>query len=287
MPIWAQKDKGRPVSARIEVLMEGAYSKAAIEKQAVQAAKVQAIGTEFGYAIIQGINTQTNSESGDNVFTSTRITEVSSTLVKGEWVSDDKGYPKLNYSIREKNGTQEIWLTCEVRGRARELQQAEADFVAYPFNCQEPEKCKDGVFKNEDSMFLYFKTPVSGYLSVFLLEQGTVYRLLPYALMQGEYESTVPVQSDQEYRLFSPEHREYFKDFPLVDEYGLETGDDGAPLSNFLYVIFSTQAFKKPQMEEANGLKYMDVDDFQKWLNKNRSLHPDFQVQMLNIVVNP
>ncbi|NJO00712.1 MAG: hypothetical protein HC880_02610 [Bacteroidia bacterium] len=89
-----KKDKGQKVSAQIEVLMEGNYSKAALQEKAIKAARVKAMGDAFGYAIVQGISTQTKSTSGDEILTSTTINEVSNTLVKGEWIADDPGYPK-------------------------------------------------------------------------------------------------------------------------------------------------------------------------------------------------
>lgn len=284
----AQKRKNKPVrvSAKIAVLMEGNYSKTEIKNKAVQAAKIKAMGDEFGYAIIQGINTQTSSTSGDAVMTSTNISEVSNTMVKGEWVADDAGYPKTRFSIRDKGDDQEIWLECEVKGVARELQEARVDFQAFTYNCREPEKCGTQAFRENDSMFLYFRTPASGYLSVFMWEKGLVYRLLPYAQMKDTYESVVPVEADKEYLLFSPEHRDYFEEFHLVDEYGLTLPEDGEPLSNVVYVIFSPAPFHKPVLEEEDGIKYLELLTFQNWINKNKGLNKNFQVSKFNIVVN-
>jgi hypothetical protein len=284
---WAQKrDKGVPVEANIEVLMEGNYSKAEIREKAIQAAKIKAMGEKFGYSIIQGINTQTKSSSGKEVMTMTSISEVSNTTVKGEWVSDDEGFPKTRFVVRDKGEEQEIWLLCEVRGRARKLEQVQVAFEAFPYNCQEPRKCNNGQFRHQDSMFLYFKTPVSGYLSVFMLEEGLVYRLLPYSQMRETYESVVPVLADKEYLLFDPTHRAYFAGFGMVDEYGLETNAEGEPLSNMLYIIFSTQPFNKPALSEKDGLKTIELPQFQEWLNKNRSLDKNFQVSQFSITVN-
>ena len=281
-----KKNKLVRVSAKIEVLMEGNYSKAALKEKAIQTARIQAIGDEFGYAIVQGISTQTKTTVGESVLTSSTLNEVSNTLVKGEWVADDEGYPKTRFVIRDKGDDQEIWLLCEVKGVARPIEEAEVDFETFAYNCNEPEKCNSGFFKNHDSMFLYFKSPIKGHLSVFMWEEGLVYRLLPYALMEGDYESTVPIEADKPYYLFSPEHRDYFPGFALVDEYGLETYEDQDLLSNFVYVIFSTKPFKKPLMEENEGLKYMKLEDFQGWLNENRGLNKEFQVKKFNIQVN-
>ncbi|MDX2305858.1 MAG: hypothetical protein NW226_23825 [Microscillaceae bacterium] len=280
-----KKDKTVRVSATIEVLMEGNYSKATLQEKAIQTARIQAIGQEFGYAIVQGINTQTKTTVGESVLTSSTLNEVSNTLVKGEWVSDEEGYPKTRFIIREKGDEQEIWLICEVRGFARAIEEAEVNFEAFAYNCREPEKCNSGIFKNHDSMFLYFKSPVRGYLSIFMWEEGRVYRLLPYASMEDEYESTVPVEADKEYFLFSPEHRNYFPGFALVDEYGLETYNDQESLSNFVYVIFSTKPFRKPLLEENEGIKSMALEDFQEWINENKGLNKEFQVKKFNIVV--
>ncbi|MCU0447356.1 MAG: hypothetical protein MUE85_20865 [Microscillaceae bacterium] len=285
--VWAQKrDRGEPVEASIEVLMEGNYSKVEIREKAIQAAKIQAMGEKFGYSIIQGINTQTKSTTGSQVMTMTNISEVSNTMVKGEWISDDTGYPKTRFVVRDKGEEQEIWLLCEVRGRARKVEQAQVAFESFPYNCQEPHKCNNGQFRHQDSMFLYFKTPVSGYLSVFMLEEGLVYRLLPYAQMRETYESVVPILADKEYLLFDPTHRDYFAGFGIVDEYGLETNAAGEPLANLLYIIFSTKPFNKPALTEKDGLKTIELNQFQEWLNKNRALDKNFQVSQFSITVN-
>lgn len=281
-----KKDRGVSVSAKIEVLMEGNYSKAALTEKAIETARIKAIGDQFGYVIVQGISTSTKTIQGKDIVTSSTIQEVSNTLVKGEWVADDEGFPKTRFVLRDKGQEQEIWLICEVKGRARAVEEAEVDFESYAYNCQEPEKCNQGMFNNHDSMFLYFKTPVSGYLSVFMLEEGLVYRLLPYAQMEKPYESSVPVKSDEPYYLFSPEHRDYFEGFALVDEYGLVTYEDGQPLNNLIYVVFSSTPFQKPLLLAKDGIKYCEKEVFQEWLNKNRGLDKNFQVKKFSIVVN-
>lgn len=278
--LFAQKDM--IVSAKIEVLMEGAYSKDAIKTKAIEAARIKALGDEFGYAIVQGIQTQTTSK---NVVSSSKLNEISSTIVQGEWIADLKGFPKTRFEIRDKGEDQEIWLHCEVKGRARKIENASVAFEAFTYNCKEADKCQTDKFKNEESLFLYFKTPVKGYLSVFLQEKGLVYRLLPYAKMSGEYESYVSVFADQPYHLFSPEHRSYFKGFGIVDEYGLQTGENGEPMTNLLYVVFSKNPFDKPVLTEKDGLKFIEMEKFQAWLNKNKGLNKDFQVSRIPIFV--
>jgi hypothetical protein len=291
VPAFAQKNKKEKlvkVEAKIQVLMEGSYSKQQIQEKAIQAARIKAMGDVFGYAIIQGINTQIKTSSANGVMTSTSINEVSNTMVKGEWVTDDKGFPRTKFYIKDQGDEQEIWLECEVKGAARKIEEAEVDFESFAFNCQEPHKCNSGQFKHNDSMFLYFKSPTSGYMSVFLQEEGLVYRLLPYKQMQEDYESTVPIEADKEYLLFSPEHRDYFKGFADVDEYGLETRPDGEPLSNFVYVAFSKKPFNKPKLSlhEDSGIKVIDLEEFQGWVNKNKGLDKDFQVKRFSITVN-
>jgi hypothetical protein len=282
----AQNKRLTNVEAKIEVRMEGNYSKAAMEQKAIQAAHIQALGQEFGYAIVQGINTQTKSISGQTVMTTDQMSAISNTMVKGEWVSDQAGFPKLRYTLRDKGNEQEIWLICEVKGKAREIEQAEVVFETFVFNCQEPRKCNSGQFTNGDSMYLYFRTPTKGYLSVFMIEGGMVYRLLPYAQMEGQYESCVKVEADKEYLLFSPEHRQYFEGFPLVDEYELNTADDGQPLANLVYVLFSSEPFAKPTLTEYEGIKTIDINDFQKWINRNKGLDKNFQVSTFGVTVN-
>jgi len=289
MAVWAQKNKTKTirVNAKIEVLMEGAYSKEAIKQKAIEAARIQALGEAFGYSIVQGINTQTKNQSGDVVLTTSKLTEVSNTLVKGEWIADDKGYPKTKFVIRDKEDDQQIWLLCEVSGTARAITEAPVQFSSFAYKCNEPEKCPTSEFKHGESMFLHFKSPVKGFLSVFIQEDGKMYRLLPYRQMKDSYESHVPVEADKSYQLFSPQHTSYFPESPIVDEYGLELPADGTPLSNLVYVVFSTKPFAKPLLQpDAQGILTTDIKSFQTWLNQQKGLDKSFQFSRLPIVVN-
>jgi hypothetical protein len=221
------------------------------------------------------------------VLTNSKLTEVSNTLVKGEWVEDDKGFPKTKFMIREQKDDQQIWLLCEVSGKARAITEAPISFKTFTYKCDEPEKCPTGEFKHGESMFLYFQSPVQGYLSVYMQEEGKVYRLLPYREMQGEYQSHVPVQADKPYQLFSPKHTQYFANFPTVDEYGLEVHKDGTPISNLVFVVFSTKPFAKPMLQpDSNGILAIDQKDFQSWLNQQKGLDKAFQYARLSVVVN-
>ncbi len=289
LPTWAQKTKNKTtrVSAKIEVLMEGTYSKDAIKQKAIEAARMQALGEQFGYAIVQGINTQTKTQSGNVVLTSAKLTEVSNTLVKGEWIEDDKGYPKTQFVIRDVKDDQQIWLLCEVSGKARAITEAPAQFNSFTYKCDEPANCPTSEFKHGESMFLYFKTPIKGYLSVYLQEDGKIYRLLPYRQMAGEFESHVPVDADKPYQLFSPKHTQYFANFPIVDEYGLELHADGTPLANLVYVIFSTKPFTKPLLQpDEQGIMTTELKAFQTWLNTQKGLDKAFQFSRLPVMVN-
>ncbi len=282
-----EKEKIVKVSAKIQVLMEGSYSKEALKQKAIETARIKAIGDEFGYSIVQGINTQTKTLSGQAVLTTSSLNEVSNTIVKGEWISDDKGFPITKFTVREKNGDQEIWLECEVKGKARKIIEAKVNFETFTYKCKDdPKKCITTQFKENESMFLYFKAATKGFLSVFMLENGKVFRLLPYRDMENEYESLVPVIADKEYLLFSPEHRNYFQGYGMVDEYGLTLPEDKTPLSNMLFVAFSEKSFKKPLMEEADGFKTLTLTKFQEWLNQNKGLDKSFQVQRIPISVN-
>ncbi|TAE68905.1 MAG: hypothetical protein EAZ85_13760 [Bacteroidetes bacterium] len=282
-----EKEKIVKVSAKIEVLMEGSYSKEALKQKAIETARIKAIGDEFGYSIVQGINTQTKTLAGQTVLTTSSLNEVSNTIVKGEWISDEKGFPITKFIVREKNGDQEIWLECEVKGKARKIIEAKVNFETFAYKCQnEPKKCITTQFKENESMFVYFKAATKGFLSVFMLENGKVFRLLPYREMENEYESLVPVVADKEYMLFSPEHRNYFEGFGMVDEYGLTLSEDKTPLANMLFVVFSEKSFKKPLMEEQEGFKTLSLPKFQEWMNQNKGLDKTFQVQRIPISVN-
>ena len=117
-------------------------------------------------------------------------------------------------------------------------------------------------------MYLYFKSPIDGYLTVYLLDETTqeVYCLLPY---KASGEGAYPIEHDKPYILFSAKHEAGNPN--VVDEYTM-TCSWNIEL-NDIYVIFSPNPFTKANAndaEEETLPRQLVYKDFQKWLVKSR-----------------
>ena len=154
-----------------------------------------------------------------------------------------------------------------VTGRIREIISAQIDIKAEVLCNGTDLKFARTDFKHGDDIYLYFQSPVNGYLAVYLLDEATqmVNCCLPY---EGSSESIVSIEKDSSYIFFSRKHAG--DNAYLVDEYQMECS---APIErNTLYIIFSTNKFAKAISNKVGdrlspGLPFKE---FHKWLAKGK-----------------
>ncbi|GAH77390.1 unnamed protein product, partial [marine sediment metagenome] len=174
------------------------------------------------------------------------------------------------------------------------------DFATYPLACTNL-KCRTTSFMENDVFFLYFLSPVSGYLCVYLDDAQYSQCLLPYKNIPVEYESGMPVKADREFIFFSrePEHN-YFNDEDFEEDVYTLYSDSKKDI-NRLFIIFSKTPLNKPKLDDnvKTGLlteqeivegytmpKALKSEDFQKWLNKCRSYGKEnMQVDIIDITI--
>lgn len=258
-------------------------------------AEINAIERAFGTVIIQGNSTYiTNVQTGQKVETNTVFNTIANTSVKGEVIEilDEKytDIPGIKIIDGRKEPVTEI--RCDIKIRAREITTPPARFVSFPLACTNI-RCQTTSFRDRDSLFLYFSSPVSGYLSVFLDDNKEALCLYPYSGMPSEFEGGVPVRADQKYILFS--NKSEFNYFPgkniEVDRYELSTGKSQE--MNRLFIIFSKSPVNKPSLSEVKLLadnyqlpKSLKSEDFQRWLNSYRSHEKaEVEVSIINITI--
>lgn len=287
-------------SAQEELTRE--KSRIDVEKIVRERASVDALERAFGRVIIQGNSTYiSNLQTGQKVETNTVFRTIANTSVKGEIIevisekfTDLQGFRVID---GEKRPVTEI--KCDIEVRAREITTPPVKFTSSPLACLN-EKCMTTSFKNNDTLFFFFTSPVSGYLTIYLDDQSNTFCLYPYKNMPAKFEGGVPVSSDQKYFLFSdkPEYN-YFLDSNIIpDTYQLDA--ISAQDMNRIFVIFSKNPMNKPSLRDESGklLGQKDLDrnyrlpkslrseDFQKWLNNYRSAgKSDVQVQIIDITI--
>ena len=112
------------------------------------------------------------------------------------------------------------------------------------------------VFKNNDDFFLYFKSPVNGYLTIFLFDiaANQAYCMLPY---QDSGSGSYPITFGQDYYFFSP--NKYGK---VLSKNSQQQRDDGLVIPSSL-----------------------DYKDFNKWLMKCQQKDEEMEVRRIPIKI--
>ncbi len=240
------------------------------KRLALEAARLDAMAREFGTKITQDIIQQDIvSSSGENSLFDAR----SHTSVNGEWIADD-GEPQ--YKVEMSSDGAPI-VTCKVKGTARELTNESVDFYAQPLR----NGSADENFRSGDRLTLKFKTPVKGYVAVFLIDdKGTAYTLLPYL---ANTSGLFAVDKSTEYTLFDPNSPTKGPD--EVDEIILMT--DQPIERNVLQVLFSPKPFTRPN-DSFNGdeaPRSLSQSDFNRWLTSCKSNDPRFSSRTYNLII--
>ena len=246
------------------------------KRTALDRAKLTAIADEFGTLVTQSNSTVLNNENGRS---DSRFFSLGGSEVKGEWI-ETIGEPW--YEISYEQGT--LVVTVTVSGCIREITTASIDIVAKVLRNGTEEKFESTNFRNGDDMYLYFRSPVDGYLTVYLLDETTqeVFCLLPY---RSSGDGAYHIGHDQPYILFSA------KDEPtnpsLVDEYTMTASREVE--YNDLYVIFSPNSFTKANSITSDDEvlpRQMSYEDFQKWLVKARKKDTRMSLVITNMTIN-
>lgn len=293
IPCIAQKPVTTKGSAQIEVSEN--LSRFEVKNKVRQLATIDALERAFGRVIIQGNSTYiTNLQSGQKVETNTVFNTIANTSVKGEVLEI------LEEKFTDVNGTKLIdgkrepvtEIRCDIEIKAREISTPPVDYTSFPLGCLN-ERCKTTAFRNNDSLYFYFQSPVSGYLSIYLDDKTETSCLYPCSGMPAEFEGGVPVAADKKYILFTDKPQ--FNYFPgrniIPDTYQLFC--NSSQDMNRFFVIFSKTPLNKPSLKGVREIenkyqlpKSLASEDFQKWLNGYRSMgKAEIQVAIIDITI--
>ncbi|MCX6329929.1 MAG: hypothetical protein NTZ85_10535 [Bacteroidia bacterium] len=280
-PLLLFSQKIEKVRGEAQLELPEYRSRADVKKEVLEMALKNGMENAFGTLIIQGNSTYIkNEQTGQKIETSTYFNSVANSYVKGEVV----GEPKPEYTDligkRTIDGKVETYIEikCVVEFLAKEITTPKIEFTALTLKCPD-EKCQTTDFKVDDELYILFSSPVSGYISIFIDEEGLTQCLYPYHTMPEEYEGGVPVVADKKYILFSPKPEfNYFsgKNY-ITAPYLLDTRK---PVGyDRIFIIFSKTPLSKPSLSEAGRdekgnvilPKELKSEDFQKWLIKCHS----------------
>ena len=233
-------------SGQYAVVIEEHMSRAVAREEAHRLAIVDALNNAFGTVVTQTAGFVARNET-------LQFTYHGNSRVKGNWLRTVKG-PVYGERLRKRN-TQygletEITVTCKVTIEAKPLAGPSYQTQISFRSCLNP-NCETNQFEAEQDLFVNYRTSTSGFLAIYAQKADSVFRLLPYAAMDGRYEHAVPIQANKEYLLFSPNKgRNYFPGFDSyqTDELVMELDENDREFLT-LHFLFSTEDFGQPILE--------------------------------------
>lgn len=270
-------------------------SRLEVKNRVRELATIDALEKAFGRVIIQGNSTYiTNLQTGQKVETNTIFNTIANTSVKGEVmeVLNERYTDVTGMKIIDRKEEPVTEIRCDIEIKAREISTPPVNFISFPLGCLD-EKCRTTTFRNDDPLYLFFSSPVSGYISVFLDDRTETLCLYPYSTMPEEFEGGVPVSADIKYILFSDKAE--FNYFPeknfISDTY--QVFSTSAQDMNRLFVVFSKSPLNKPSLSGVKNIEYgyklpksLKSEDFQRWLNNYRSHEKaNVQVSIIDITI--
>ncbi|MHC1777553.1 MAG: hypothetical protein AB9834_19300 [Lentimicrobium sp.] len=264
-----------------QVRMENNQTKEQAYEKAEEQAIINAIDNSFGTYVEQNTDVVVNDGS-------INYNIIGTTLVKGEWIRTKQKRFSEEIEQTGSGSAREniIWVKCTIKGEARKII-SKAKLESLALKCTDI-NCASEKFEDGQSLYVYFKSPVNGYLSVFIDEGDITRRLFPY-ISQGN-ESGVKVEGDKDYILFTNQKRLNAFD-AVVDKIELSTVKTIE--FNTLYVVFSQEPYIKPilsnPIEDENGYflpKSLSSAVFQEWMADCRAASDRFQSVKIKISIS-
>jgi len=266
-------------SGEYQVIVETNMTEEQARTKAKDFAIINAIENAFGsYAELQTEITIKDGREDYSIYAGRKV--------KGDWLKTLDG-PKFeeHTSKYEENGEKHIenYITCKIKGKVRKAT-PKARIIYHTLKCSSL-NCKTEAFNSDDSLYVYFESPIDGYVSIFLEDEDKVYRLFPYTSMTGSKSSAAVVKEDIRYIFFSNKPGiNLFED--KADYFTLFTKKDSE--INQVYIIFSEERYIKPSLNDVEKIEHdqkelilprsLSKKEFQKWLAYNRGISTSFLV---------
>lgn len=224
---------------------------------ALQRARVAGLIQAFNQTVYQSNTTVVTNRNGES---SVDLYSFGGSDARGEWIEDTE---EPRYTITYEQDM--LVVKAEVCGKAREIKSAGIDIDAKVLRNGTEPRFESDKFNSGDDLYLWFKSPVDGYLTVWLLDRGsqTVYCLLPY---RSSSQGAVEVKRDQPYVFFHQDRK--LKDWQYIDEYTLTA--NAAVEWNEVYVVFSPNPYAKATVNTSDALapRELTFKDFSAWLTR-------------------
>jgi hypothetical protein len=276
IPILSFGQGSKVVTGQSSFRIESFMSQNEAEERAIELARIDALINEYGQYVEQESNLDLKNGKVD-------FRSYGQTKVKGEWIRNLSD-PEFTYNEKMVKGKPERWIACRLKGEVRRAI-PKADLEIEILGCPD-KKCITDKFKNDQNLYVYVKSPINGYLSVFLDDGINVYRLLPYRSMEGQ--KSVKIVADKEYILFSASQNKFAQSSDALQVYTEREME-----TNTIVVVFSENDYSKPRLNDEqvdqNNLiipKSLSKPYFENWLGNNRAAFTDFLDLKRRFVIN-
>ena len=234
---------------------------------ALQRARLAGLIQSFNQTVYQSNTTVVSNRNG---VSTVDLYSFGGSDARGEWIEDTE---EPRYSISYEQDM--LVVRASVCGKAREINSAGISVEAKVLRNGTEPRFESDEFNSGDDLYLWFRSPVDGYLTVWLLDRGsqTVYCLLPY---RSSSQGAVEVKHDQPYTFFHQDHN--LKDWQYIDEYVLTA--NAAVEWNEVYVVFSPNPYAKATVNVSDALvpRELPFKDFSAWLTRCQTKDPDMMV---------
>lgn len=267
---WTDLSAQRIVSGRYTyryVLSDSETVKQA-EVNAVKQAQLGMIADHFG-TLVSSTTAMTISET-------TSFITYGDTEVKGEWL-EETAPPVIIKSVVNDN----FVLDVTVSGKIREIASTPIDLKSVVMKNGTDARFSSTDFTHGDRLYLSFKSPVDGYLAVYLGDRETINCLFPY---NGLSADIMKVEAGKEYILFSKSNPGKIDPFS-VKEYPLGCSPGVSMEMIRLYVVFSPNKFTKANDNADGTLRSLSFADFHNWLSRIRKLDAEMNLLPYDIVI--
>lgn len=235
---------------------------------ALDRAKIQAIADEFGTIVSQSTSTLISNNNGQS---DTQFFSLGGSDVKGEWI-ETIGDPE--YNLKFENHF--LIVVCSIKGKISEASQNTIEFVTKPLRNGLTSKFESSDFRDGDDFYLYFKSSVAGFLSVYLLDEksGMTYQILPYRKSKS---NPVEIIQFKEYVFFSKKVAN-IEERDIIDEYCLNCNQETE--YNTLFIVFSTEDYSTAICNEGNITvpNFLSKDSFTKWLTSFKRKNKKYKI---------
>jgi len=236
-------------------------------------AKISAIEKAYGSYVEQQANISIHTGKA-------AYSIIGQTKVKGEWLKTLEG-PYFEKELRDE----QLCISCKITGLIREFKPCIC-FESKTLSCPDL-KCESCKFQSGEQLYLYFRSPVDGYLSIYLDDGKLVNRLFPYS---SSYQTGgVKTKADKSYFLFADEKPE--PECGQVEELELYTSEEIE--FNSLYFVFSEDDYFKPILDQGKVIekgylqpRSMNKKKFEDWLSNNRAMNSGLTVRTRIIEIN-